>query len=219
VSTPNLMPSPSSSPSDPSSLDPRRQGVLTVVAMLVVMWVVEIVDSFRGVDLEQYGIEPRHVDHLTGVVAAPFLHANFSHLIGNSIPFTILGATIALSGAARVLRVTLIVGLIGGLGTWLVGPYNSLHIGASGLVFGFAAYLISRGLFSRSWLHLGVGIVVGVIYGSTLAGGLIPQDGISWQGHLFGGLGGIVAARVLDYREPRVRGRRSTRGADPLAGL
>ncbi len=215
MSTPNLTPTPTSDP-----LDPRRQGVLMVVAMLAVMWVVEILDSFKTIDLEQYGIEPRHVDHLTGIAAAPFLHADFSHLIGNTIPFAILGATIALSGAARVLRVTLIVGLIGGLGTWLIGPSNSLHIGASGLVFGFAAYLISRGLFSRSWLHLGVGIVVGFVYGTTLAGGLIPQDGISWQGHLFGGIGGIVAARVLDAREPREpRPGRRAEAADPLAGL
>lgn len=214
MSTP-LRPSPS--PADPPALDPRRQGVLMVFAMLAVMWVVEIVDSFRGVNLDHYGIEPRHVDHLTGIVAAPFLHASFSHLFGNTIPFAILGSTIALGGAARVLRVTLIVGLVGGLGTWLVGPYNSLHVGASGLVFGFAAYLISRGLFSRSWLHLGVGIVVGFVYGTTLAGGLIPQDGISWQGHLFGGLGGIVAARVLDFREPKVR--RPAAAPDPLAGL
>jgi membrane associated rhomboid family serine protease len=217
VSTPNLTPTPAPG-TDP--LDPRRQGILLVVAMLAVMWVVEIIDSFKSVDLDQYGIEPRHVDHLTGIAASPFLHANFSHLIGNTIPFAILGVTIALSGAARVLKVTLIVALVGGLGTWLIGPSNSLHIGASGLVFGFAAYLISRGVFSRSWLHLGVGIVVGFVYGTTLAGGLIPQDGISWQGHLFGGIGGIVAARVLDAREPRAPRRgRTAATADPLAGL
>ncbi len=216
MSTPNLTPSPTAS-ADP--LDPRRQGVLLVVAMIVVMWVVEIIDSINGVNLDQYGIEPRHVDHLTGIVASPFLHANFSHLIGNTIPFAILGATIALSGAVRVVRVTLIVALVGGLGTWLIGPSNSIHIGASGLVFGFAAYLISRGVFSRSWLHLGVGIVVGFLYGTTLAGGLIPQDGISWQGHLFGGLGGILAARLLDAREPRTPRRARSATADPLATL
>jgi membrane associated rhomboid family serine protease len=171
--------------------------------MLVVMWVVEIIDSLDGGRLESFGIEPRQLDGLEGIVAAPFLHANFGHLIGNSVPFAVLGVVIALSGAIRVALVTAIVAFVGGLGTWLVAPSNTLHIGASGLVFGFAAYLISRGLFSRSWLHLGVGIVVGFIYGTTLAGGLIPQDGISWQGHLFGGIGGIVAARLLDSREAK----------------
>ncbi|MCW2997340.1 MAG: Rhomboid family protein [Solirubrobacterales bacterium] len=188
--------------------------MLLVLSMLVVMWVVEIIDSIDNGRLERFGIEPRDADGLTGIVAAPFLHADFSHLIGNSIPFALLGAAIALSGAIRVALVTGIVALVGGLGTWLVAPSNTLHIGASGIVFGFAAYLISRGLFSRSWLHLGVGIIVGFIYGTTLAGGLIPQDGISWQGHLFGGIGGIVAARVLDTREPRAPRRAPAR--DPL---
>ncbi|MCW3014149.1 MAG: Rhomboid family protein [Solirubrobacterales bacterium] len=202
------------SPITTEPLDPRRQGVLLVLAMLALMWVVEIVDSLDSQRLDRFGIEPRQLDGLEGIVAAPFLHANFGHLIGNSVPFAVLGVVIALSGAIRVALVTAIVAVVGGLGTWLVAPSNTLHIGASGIVFGFAAYLISRGLFSRSWLHLGVGIVVGFIYGTTLAGGLIPQDGISWQGHLFGGIGGIVAARLLDSREAKAPRRAPV--ADPL---
>jgi membrane associated rhomboid family serine protease len=197
--------------------DPRKQGVLLVVGMLALMWVVEIIDSLDSQRLDRFGIEPRHLEGLRGIIAAPFLHANFSHLFANTIPFLVLGAGIALSGALRVAAVTAIVALVGGLGTWLVAPYSSVHIGASGLVFGFAAYLITRGLFSRSWLHLGAALVVGVVYGSTLAGGLVPQDGISWQGHLFGALGGVLAGWLLDTREARApRARAST---DPLAGL
>jgi len=198
-------------------LDPRRQGILLVFSMLALMWVVEIIDSFQDGRLDRFGIEPRDVDGLTGVAAAPFLHADFSHLIGNSIPFAILGVVIALSGALRLALVATIVAVVGGLGTWLLAPSNTLHIGASGIVFGFAAYLISRGVFSRSWLHLGVGLVVGFVYGTTLAGGLIPQDGISWQGHLFGGIGGIVAAKVLDSREPKAPAGGRTPAADPFA--
>lgn len=208
------------SPPTPSpggeTIDPRKQGILLVFGMLALMWIVEIIDSLDNGRLEQFGIEPRRLDGLEGVVAAPFLHANFSHLYGNSVPFAVLGVTIALGGAARVAIVSAIVAVVGGLGTWLVAPSNTLHIGASGLVFGFATYLIFRGLFSRSLLHLGVGVVVGVIYGTTLAGGLIPQDGISWQGHLFGGVGGIIAARYLDTREPRIPKPR-TRAAKPFA--
>lgn len=189
---------------------------MLVFAMLALMWVVEIIDSLDDGRLERFGIEPRKLDGLEGVVAAPFLHADFNHLFGNSIPFAVLGVTIALGGAARVAIVSAIVAVVGGLGTWLLAPSNTLHIGASGLVFGFATYLIFRGLFSRSWLHLGVGVIVGFIYGTTLAGGLIPQDGISWQGHLFGGVGGVVAARFLDLREPRAP-RASTRLAKPSA--
>lgn len=193
-------------PGDAPPADPRRQGILLVLGMLALMWVVEVIDALSDGRLERYGIEPRRVDGLEGVVAAPFLHADFGHLMGNSIPFTVLGVVIAIvGGAIRVAAVTGIVALVGGLGTWLVAPANTLHIGASGIVFGYAAYLITRGAFSRSWLHAAVGVGVGVIYGSTLAGGLVPQDGISWQGHFFGGVGGIVAARALDTRAPRAR--------------
>jgi membrane associated rhomboid family serine protease len=190
-----------------SDLTPRhsdRQSALTFVAgMAGLMWIVEIVDQILGGDLDQYGIEPHQADGLVGIVFAPFLHAGFGHLIGNTIPFLILGATIALSGLARVVATTVIVGMIGGLGTWLVAPEGTDHIGASGIVFGYATYLIARGVFSRNLLHLGVGVVVIGVYGSTLLFGLAPRDGISWQGHLFGGVGGVVAARVLDRRRLR----------------
>jgi membrane associated rhomboid family serine protease len=211
VSTSLASPTPAAEP-----LDPRKQGILLVFGMLALMWVVEIIDSIDNQRLDRFGIEPRKLDGLEGVVAAPFLHANFSHLIGNSVPFLVLGVTIALNGALRVATVTAIVALVGGLGTWLVAPSNTVHIGASGIVFGFGAYLIFRGLFSRSWLHLGIGVVVGAIYGTTLAGGLVPQDGISWQGHFFGGVGGIIAARYLDSREPRAAAREPA-AADPFS--
>jgi membrane associated rhomboid family serine protease len=168
--------------------------------MAVVMWVVEVIDQISGGDLEQYGIEPHKADGLVGIVTAPFLHAGWGHLIGNTVPFLVLGATIALSGLLRVAWATGIVALVGGLGTWIVAPSGTDHIGASGIVFGYATYLIARGAFSRNLLHLGVGVAVIGVYGTTLLTGLAPTDGISWQGHLFGGIGGVVAARVLDRR-------------------
>jgi membrane associated rhomboid family serine protease len=186
----------------------RQSAFLLVGGMAALMWAVEIIDQILGGDLEQYGIEPHQADGLVGIVFAPFLHAGFGHLIGNTIPFLVLGATIALSGLARVVATTVIVGLVGGLGTWLVAPEGTDHIGASGIVFGYATYLIARGVFSRNLLHLAVGVVVIGVYGGTLLFGLAPHDGISWQGHLFGGVGGVVAARVLDRRTLReARGR------------
>jgi membrane associated rhomboid family serine protease len=99
--------------------------------------------------------------------------------------------------------VTAIVVVIGGFGTWLISPANTITIGASGLVFGYAAYLIARGLFNRRLGQVLVGIVVVVVWGSALLGGLLPQDGISWQGHLFGGIAGILAAWVLTDDKPK----------------
>ena len=180
--------------------DPVVRGVLLVVAMAAVMWVVEIADQIGGGRLDAYGIEPREIDGLDGVVFAPFLHAGFDHLIGNTIPFVLLGFAIALGGIARVATVTVIVALVGGLGTWLVAPANTVHIGASGIVFGYAAYLVARGIYSRSVMQIVLGAVVLAVWGTTLLRGLVPEDGISWQGHLFGAVGGVVAAWLLHRR-------------------
>jgi membrane associated rhomboid family serine protease len=179
--------------------DDRVRGLALVGAMAALMWVLEIVDVAGG-DLDANGIHPRDVDTLPDIAFAPFLHAGWGHLIGNTVPFLALGGAIALSGLARTAAVTAIVALVGGLGTWLIGPADTNHIGASGLVFGFAAYLIARGIFSHRALHLAAGVAVIAVYGATLLFGFIPHPGISWQGHLFGAVGGVVAARVLDRR-------------------
>jgi membrane associated rhomboid family serine protease len=175
----------------------RVRGLVLVGGMAALMWLVEVVDLVAG-DLDSAGIRPRDPDGLPGVVLAPFLHGGFGHLLGNTVPFLVLGAAIALSGLARIAVVAAIVAVVGGLGTWLVAPAGTVHIGASGLVFGFAAYLVARGAFSRRALHLGVGLLVLAVYGTTLAFGFVPTPGVSWQGHLFGAVGGVVAARVVD---------------------
>ncbi len=183
-----------------SLTEPRQDriaGVQVVLALLAAMWVLEVVDVALDHRLDQYGIEPRDPDGLVGVVAAPFLHADFGHLIANTIPFVALGIIIGLQGVARVLAVTGIVLVVSGLGTWLVAPDNSIHIGASGIVFGYATYLLARGIFNRDVIEIAIGLGVAAIWGTALLGGLIPQDGISWQGHFFGAVGGVLAARVL----------------------
>jgi membrane associated rhomboid family serine protease len=179
---------------------PVVRGLIVVAALAALMWVVEVIDQVLDGRLDRNGIEPRELDGLDGVVWAPFLHADFQHLIGNTVPFLLLGFAIAFSGVARVILVTAIVAVVGGLGTWLIAPENTVHIGASGIVFGFAGYLVARGVFSRSPTQLLLGVVVVVVWGATLLQGLVPEEGISWQGHLFGAVGGVVAARVLSQR-------------------
>ena len=181
----------------------RQLGVAFVAVMVAIMWVLEIYDQLTGESLDRYGIEPHDVDGLGGILLAPFLHAGFGHLIGNTVPFVLLGVTIALGGILRVAATTAIVIIVAGFGTWLIAPTGTDHIGASGVVFGYATYLVARGVYSRRLLHLGVGLVVLGVYGTTLLFALIPRDGISWQGHLCGGIGGIVAARLLDRRAAR----------------
>ena len=181
----------------------RTLGLVLVAAMVAVMWVVEIVDVFAG-DLDSAGIRPRDPEGLIGIGLAPVLHGGFGHLAGNTVPFLVLGMVIALSGLARIVAVTVIVAIVGGLGTWLVAPAATVHIGASGLVFGFAAYLIARGAYTRRAWHLVGGLVVLFLYGTTLLIGFVPTPGVSWQGHLFGAIGGVVAAWLLHRRSQPV---------------
>jgi membrane associated rhomboid family serine protease len=176
--------------------DDQVRGVILIAAMVAVMWVLEVVDLV-GAGLDSDGIHPRDTDGLPGIALAPFLHAGWGHLIGNTIPFIVLGFTIALGGLARTAAVTVIVAGVAGFGTWLFGPENTNHIGASGVVFGFATYLVARGIWSRRPVHFVVGLLVLAVYGSTLLFGLVPEPGVSWQGHLFGAIGGVIAARAV----------------------
>jgi membrane associated rhomboid family serine protease len=178
----------------------RTNGLLLVAAMVALMWMLEIVDVAADHRLDIYGIHPRDVDGLAEIFAAPFLHAGFGHLISNTVPFLAMGAAIALGGLLRVALVTLIVAVVSGAGTWLIAGSNSVHLGASGVVFGFASYLVSRGILSRRLSELAVGVVVVAIWGIGLLQGLLPQERISWQAHLFGAIGGVVAAAVLAGR-------------------
>jgi membrane associated rhomboid family serine protease len=178
-----------------------------LLAMVLLMWGLEVVDTALDHRLDRYGIVPREVEGLDGVVAAPFLHVGFGHLAANTLPFVVMGLVIALEGALRLLGVTAITAVVSGLGTWLIAPEDTIHLGASGVVFGYATYLIARGWFSRRVAEIAIGVAVAVLWGGALLAGLEPQQGISWQGHLFGAIGGLVAARVLS--EPRPAAPRS----------
>ncbi|MGH2867934.1 MAG: rhomboid family intramembrane serine protease [Solirubrobacteraceae bacterium] len=173
------------------------EGLILLAVIVAVMWVVEIVNSLDNNGLNGDGIIPRNVGHLWAIITAPFLHASFAHLIDNTIPFVFMGVIIALRGAWRLFLVTAIVIIAGGLGTWLIAPAHSITVGASGVVFGYATYLISRGLFNRSWLEILTGIVVGVVWGGALLSSLVPHYGISWQAHACGAVAGLVAAALL----------------------
>jgi len=169
---------------------------LVVFAVAAVMWMVEIIDLLPSTSFDRWGIRPRQFEGLFGIVTAPFLHAGFGHLISNTIPFLVLGCIIAAAGVQRFVQVTVLVGLIAALGTWLIGPSGTVHIGASGIVFGYLTYLLTRGVFERKLGHIAIGLLVLFFYGGILWG-LLPRPGISWQGHLFGAIGGVVAARVV----------------------
>jgi membrane associated rhomboid family serine protease len=190
---------------DDATERPRAGGllapVLPVLAMLGVMWGQEVVDTVLDGRLDRFGIRPRQLDGLDGIVLAPFLHGGFGHLIANTFPFLIMGGAICLGSVRRFVHVTLVVAVIGGVGTWLTGPERSVHIGASGLVFGYLTYLISRGFFARKVSYILGGLLTFMVYGGVLWG-LLPRPGISWQGHLFGAAGGVAAAWIIHGQQP-----------------
>lgn len=176
--------------------------IVVLGGFVALMWVLEIVDLLflRGA-LNSYGIRPRSIIGLRGILFAPFLHAGLAHLIANTIPFLTLGWLTMLRETSDFFVVTAIAMLVGGLGTWLTGSPYSIHIGASGLVFGYLGFLLLRGYFERSTSAVVFSLIVGMFYGGMLWGVLPLQYGISWQGHLFGFIGGGVAARLLARRK------------------
>jgi membrane associated rhomboid family serine protease len=172
-------------------------GIRLLVALVALMWLSEAVDTALHGQLDQYGIVARTPAGLLGILTAPFLHLGFGHLISNTLPLVTLGLLIAVNGAARLFSVTAMVVVLGGFGTWLISPPHTITIGASGLVFGYAVYLVARGLFNRRISQVLIGVVVVLVWGSALLGGLLPQDGISWQGHMCGAIAGLLAAWVF----------------------
>jgi membrane associated rhomboid family serine protease len=180
----------------------QREGIGLLVGIVALMWVIEVINTIDGNGLDGDGIYARNFGRLWGIFTAPFVHASFGHLISNTVPFLFMGLIIALRGAGRLALVTLIVIVVGGLGTWLIAPAGVSTIGASGVVFGYATYLLARGFFDRSALELLTGLVVGAVWGGALLASLVPQQQVSWQGHLSGAVGGIVAAWLLARERP-----------------
>lgn len=183
----------------------QLDGLRALAVLVALMWAVELVNLLDGYRLDSDGIVPRSVSHLDGIAFAPFLHVSLAHILGNTVPFVILGFAIALAGARRLLLVTAIVALASGLGVWLIAPAGTDTVGASGVVFGYATYLVSRGLFNRRLAEVALGVLVAVLFGGVLVADLVPHAGVSWQAHLFGGIGGVIAASAL--AQPQ-RGRR-----------
>jgi membrane associated rhomboid family serine protease len=175
----------------------QREGITLLAGIVALMWLVEVVNTLDSYQLRNDGIWARNVDRLWGILTAPFIHYSWGHLIGNTVPLVFMGLIIALAGAARLGLVTAIVIVIGGIGTWLISPSGSITIGASGVVFGYATYLLTRGFFNRSVLELLTGLIVGAIWGVALLASLVPQAHVSWQGHLCGAIAGVVAASLL----------------------
>jgi membrane associated rhomboid family serine protease len=193
-----------------------KVGGATILTFVALLYLVELVDQLSGNRLDRNGIRPLETDGLWGVVFAPLLHADWAHLLANTVPALVLGFLVTLTGMSRFVWATAVIWILGGLGTWLIGnigpcPYETNHIGASGLIFGWLAFLLIFGWLTRHAWQIVTGIVVLFLYGGVLLGAVPVLDrcgGVSWQGHLCGALAGVAAAYWLSAPERRARERR-----------
>ncbi|MFV8320370.1 rhomboid family intramembrane serine protease [Mycobacterium sp. 23] len=199
-------------------------GATTIITFVALLYVVELIDQLSGGRLDRNGIRPLTTDGLWGIVFAPVLHANWQHLIANTVPMLVLGFLMTLAGLSRFVWATAIIWILGGFGTWLIGNVGSScgptdHIGASGLIFGWLAFLLVFGIFVRHVWDIIIGLVVLFVYGGVLLGALPVLGvcgGVSWQGHLCGAIAGVVAAYMLSAPERKARERkRSLRSPHP----
>lgn len=184
---------------------------VAMCAFVPVLFAIEFLDRLTGERLDQDGgIRPRHLDGLDGIVFSPFLHAGFAHVLANSIPLILLGTFVLAAGTTRFLLTTAFIALVAGVGVWFIGDPQTVVVGASGVIFGYLGVILMRGVVEHSWWHIAVGVLIGLLYGWQLFGVLPGEEGVSWQGHLCGFIGGLVAAVLFRRRRPR-------RPGDPLA--
>lgn len=176
---------------------PYRTRLLALMTPIGAMCLVEIADWFLPGTLLSFGIRPREWRSLPGVLWAPLLHRDIGHLLANVLPLAILGAVVLLNGVRQFAELSAAVALVGGLGAWACGENGTVHVGASGLVFGYFGFLVARGFFHRSPGAVSTALAVGVLYSGLLWGVLPLRDDVSWLGHLFSLAGGAVCARLM----------------------
>jgi membrane associated rhomboid family serine protease len=176
---------------------------LLMLLLLAGLWILEFFDQLSGNELDQFGIHAREIDGMPEIFTAPFLHAGWDHLISNSLPFYILGFLVLLSGLARWLASSLIIIVVSGITAWSLTPPHTIILGASGLIFGWLTYLLARGIWSRRPAQVVLAVIVLLLYGGLIWGVLPGTAGVSWQAHLGGAIGGVVAAWLLHRRASR----------------
>lgn len=177
------------------------QRALPVLGLVALLWVLEIIDLFLGGRLNQFGIQPLDPSGLPGILFAPLLHSGFGHLISNTVPLVVMGAMIAWL-THRWWLITAGVWLLGGLGTWLIGGIGTNHIGASVIVYGYAAFLVAYGFLARRFAAILAAVAVVLLYGGIVWGFLPVNPRVSWQGHLAGAAAGVLVA-FADTRQAR----------------
>ena len=183
------------------------QRLSVLAAFIGALWMLQVANWATGYRLNlAFGLIPRKVAGLDGIVGMPLLHGSFEHLMSNTPPLLVMGALLAATATRALIAVNAVIVGAGGVLVWLFGS-TAVHIGASGLVFGWFGFLVMRGLIDRSLVTLGAAVLVGLLYGALIWGVLPGQAGMSWEAHLFGFSAGAAAASLIrtHVHTPRVR--------------
>ncbi len=196
----------------PSLITPQlKQHAAMLLAFVAVCWVVLAVDAVVPGSFAVFGVQPRDLSGLRGIPLAPFLHGSAAHLAANSIPLLVLGGLVLFADERHFLMVTLWTVLGAGLAAWLFGAPRSVHIGASGVVFGYLGFLLSHGWFARHAGMILLSLFVAGVWGGLVFGVLPGQAGVSWQSHAGGFVAGVLAARSMARRPAKKRAGTRTR--------
>jgi membrane associated rhomboid family serine protease len=177
----------------------RRQIVL-LGGILTVMWIIFAINNLSGGALNQFGVLPRSSVGLRGLLLSPLIHERLDHVVANSIPFAALGWMVLLRDARHFVPVTGLAMLGSGLFAWMLGAPGSVHIGASGVLFGYLGFLILSGWYARGLLSIAISLLVIALWGGVVLGAMPGDAGVSWQSHLGGLLTGMVTARSYRTR-------------------
>lgn len=175
----------------------ERPTLFYLLDLVLIAWVVEAVDQWiLGGFLDQFGVRPRSLWGLIGIPLMPWLHGGFGHLLSNTIPFLTLGWIMIRSEGRRFYYTSAVIILLCGIGTWLIAGKGEVHVGASGLIYGYFGYVMTRAFIEKKALWLFTGILVALFYGGMIVG-VFPNSNhhMSWEGHLTGMLAGIWLGR------------------------
>jgi membrane associated rhomboid family serine protease len=181
----------------PTTLTQQLVWVSYVVGLL---FIIEALNMLTGRYFNQFSIYPRSLSHIAYIFTAPFLHADFAHFASNAVTLAIFSILLLQFGAKRFILVTFGLIVLTGLMVWSMGR-ASYHLGASGIIYGYFAYLVLAGLLSRKLFLIIISIVVAFFYGGMIYGVLPSQPYVSWESHLFGLIAGLVLAWFLRKRK------------------
>jgi membrane associated rhomboid family serine protease len=193
-----------------------RKALFVMVGFLAILWIVQIANWADHYQLTvSYGIRPRAIGSLPDILTAPFLHVSWAHIEGNSGPLFIFGFLAAYRGVTKFFGVTALVILTSGLAAWLFESPGSVGVGASGVVFGYFGYIMVRGFFDRHAIDMLIGAVMALCFAYQFSV-LLPQQGIGWQAHIGGLVGGVLAGWL--FRDRRTGPARRTPGLPGTPG-